>query len=159
MNCKVILTLIIILISLDQFACDGQDFNCDNEMLTKCKCSKFKDNFIVDCSNTGLKSVPTGIPTCTTHLYLNNNDIDVLRNNSFAHSQGGLPNIMTLSIRSNGMNRVEIKALEGLNNLNELVLYNSLKFTDSYPESVFAPISQSLEVLGIRQNLLGESVR
>ena len=157
MNCKTILTLIIIVISLDQFACDGQDFNCDNEMLTKCKCSKFKDSFIVDCSNTGLKAVPTGIPTCTTHLYLNNNDIDVLRNNSFAHSQGGLPNIVTLSIRSNGMSRVEIKALDGLNNLKELDLYNnSLKSIDSYPESVFEPISQSLEVLDIRQNLLGD---
>ena len=80
MNFKFILTLNGILMSLDQFACDDLDFNCDNEMSTKCKCSKLKDSFIVDCSNTGVKSVPTAIPSRTTHLYLDNNQIYVLSN-------------------------------------------------------------------------------
>ena len=157
MNSKVILTLIGILISLDQFACDVQDFNCDNEMLRKCKCSKLKDSFIVDCSNTGVKSVPSGIPTCTTHLYLNNNGMKVLHNNSFTHSKTGLPNLVMLSIRSNEMGRIEVEALEGLDNLKELDLYNnSLELKDSFPMSIFLPISQSLEVLDIRRNLLGD---
>ena len=56
------------------------------------------------------------------------------------------------------MSRVEIKALEGLENLKELDLYNnSLELEDSFPMSVFVPISQSLEVLDIRRNLLGDT--
>ena len=157
MYSKVILTLIGIFISLNQFAGEVQDFNCDNEILKKCKCSELKDNFIVDCSNIGVKSVPIGIPSGTTHLYLNNNGISVLRNNSFAHSQGELPNLVTLNIRSNTMSTVEIKALEGLHKLKELDLYNNcLKLESSFPKSVFVPISQSLEVLDIRMNLLGD---
>ena len=155
MNSKVISTLTGILISLNQFACDANNFNCDNEMLTECKCWELKDNYIVDCSNTGVKSVPEGIPIRTTHLYLNNNGIKILHNNSFVLSKSGLPNLVTLSIRSNAMSKVEIKALKGLLHLRELDLYNnSLKCIDSYPESIFVPISQSLEVLDIRRNLL-----
>ena len=157
MDFKVILILTGILTSLYQFACDAQEFNCDNEILKKCKCSKFKNSFVVDCSNTGVKSVPIGIPSGTTQLYLNNNEISVLRNNSFAHSQGGLPNLVTLRMRSNAMSRVEIKALEGLSNLKELDLYNNdLELKDSFPKSIFVPIRHSLEVLDIRRNLLGD---
>ena len=55
------------------------------------------------------------------------------------------------------MIRIEIKALLGLHNLKELDLYNnSLELEDSFPMSVFVPISQSLEYLDIRRNLLGD---
>ena len=157
MNFKIIRTVAVLLGAVNEFACNVKDLNSDKELLADCECYEFKDSFIVDCSSTGVNSVPTGIPTRTTHLYLNNNEINVLRNNSFTHSKRELPNIVTLSIRSNAMSRVEIKALEGLNNLKELDLYNnSLKLKDSFPISVFIPMSQSLEVLDIRRNLLGD---
>ena len=149
MNFKIIRTMVVLLATV-------KDLNCDNELLTQCECSEFKDNFIVDCSNTGVKSVPKGIPSRATHLYLNNNEINILRNNSFTHSDTELPNLVKLSIRSNAMSRMEIKALEGIRNLKELDLYNnSLELGDSFPRSVFVLISQSLEVLEIRRNLLG----
>ena len=157
MSSIIIRTFVGILLSANQLACNVKTFNCDDESFTECKCSMLKDSFIVDCSNIGVKSVPSEIPFDTTHLYLNNNGIRVLRNNSFTHSKAGLPNLVTLSIRSNAMRRIDIKALEGLNNLKELDLYNNnLELEDSFPKSVFLPISQSLEVLDIRRNLLGD---
>ena len=125
--------------------------------LPKCRCSGIQDTFVVDCSNTGLESVPKGIPSRTTNLFLNNNKIRVLLNDSFSQSKGRLPNLIKLSIRSNKLRKIEINALRGLVNLKMLDLYdNNLQFKDSYPKSVFVPISQSLKVLDIRRNLLGD---
>ena len=153
MNSIIIRTMVGILISINRSECDNGNFSCDSELLTGCKCSELKGVFIVDCSNTGVKSVPIGIPARTTHLYLNNNNIVILCVNSFAHSKMGLPNLVTLSIRSNAMSRIEIQALKGLHKLKQLDLYdNSLKLLDSFPMSVFVPISQSLEFLDIRRN-------
>ena len=149
--------VVCVLIFINQSACDITNFKCDNKMLPKCKCWEIQDSFIVDCSNTGLKAIPKGIPFRTTHLYLNNNKINVLRNNGFAHSKRGLPNLVTLSIRSNAMSKVEIKAFNGLYCLKELDLYNNkLELEDSFPKFIFVPIRDSLEVLDIRRNLLGD---
>ena len=157
MNSQIIGTVVCVLIFINQSSGDIKNFKCDNEMLIMCKCLEVKDSFIVDCSNSGLKTIPADIPFRTTHLYLNNNKIKILRNNAFAHSKTGLPNLVTLSIRSNAMRRVEIKAFNGLHYLKELDLHNNnLEFEDSFPKSVFAPISKSLEVLDIRRNLLGD---
>ena len=84
------------------------------------------------------------------------NKIQVLHNDSFVHSKGTLPNLTMVSIRSNQLNKIEINAFQGLH-LRMLDLYNnSLKFRNSHAKSAFAPISQSLEVLDIRRNLLGD---
>ena len=157
MSSIVIQTMVGVLIFIYQSVCNSKNVNCNNELLTECKCSELKDIFMVDCSNIRVKSVPLGIPPRTTHLYLNNNEIKVLHNNSFAYEKGGLPNLVVLSIRSNAMSRVEIYALKGLHNLKDLDLYdNSLELEDSFPSSVFVPITQSLEILDIRRNLLGD---
>ena len=125
--------------------------------LTKCRCSAIQDTFVVDCSNTGLKSVPKGLPSRTTHLFLNNNKINVLSNDSFVQRKGKLPNLTMVSIRNNQLKKIEINAFRGLYNLTVLDLYNnSLLFKNSYPNSVFVPINQSLEVLDVRRNLLGD---
>ena len=115
-------------------------------------------NFAVDCSNAGLESVPKWIPSRTMSLDLNNNKIQVLNNDSFVQSKGGgLLNLIAVSIRSNQLKKIEINAFQGLNNLKILDLYNnSLEMKDSYPKSVFVPISQSLEVLDMQMNLLGD---
>ena len=158
MKSKIIWTVGSVLILIIQSACNVKNVNhCDDELLTKCNCSDLKNISIVDCSNTGLESVPNRLPSRATHLFLNNNKIKFLHSNSFAQSKRGLPNLVTLSIRSNAMIRIEIQALKGLHNLKELDLFNnSLEVEDSFPMSVFVPVSQSLEYLDIRRNLLGD---
>ena len=90
MNFKIIWLVVGVLIFITQSACDVENVaNCDEEFLTKCKRWELKDNSIVDCSNTGLESIPKGLPSRTTHLYLNNNGIKFLHSNSFAQSKGG----------------------------------------------------------------------
>ena len=124
----------------------------------KCRCSKIEDTFLVDCSNAGLETVPKGLPSRTAHLNLNDNNIEVLHNDSFSQSKGGgLTNLTEVSIRSNRLKKIEMNAFWGLSSLQTLDLYdNSLKFRSSYPKSVFVPISKSLEVLDIRRNLQGD---
>ena len=131
---------------------------CRKGSLEKCRCSEIQHTFVVDCANAGLESAPKGLPSRTTHLNLNNNKIQILNNDSFfVQGNGGLPNLTALSIRSNRLKKIGINAFRGLSELKMLDLYNnSLKFRNSCPKSVFMPISKSLEVLDIRQNLLGD---
>ena len=112
--------------------------------LKKCRCSEIQDTFVVDCSNTGLQSVPRGLPLRVTDLILNNNKIKVLNNDSFVQSKGGgLPNLTTLVIKSNQLKNIEINAFRGLHNLKILDLYdNCLEFMISFPQSVFIPHQQ-----------------
>ena len=157
MDSKVIITVtstvIFFVCCIKEVICSKRSLIC----LKKCRCSEIQDTFVVDCSSTGLKSVPNGLPSRTTHLLLNNNNIRVLTNDSFVQSKKRLPNLITVSIRSNPLTKIEINAFRGLVSLKILDLYNNnLQFKDSYPRSVFVPISQSLEVLDIRRNLLGE---
>ena len=143
---------------INEVTCKERSFTCGHGALKKCRCSEMQEIFAVDCSNAGLDSVPKGIPSRTTSLNLNNNKIRVLNNDSFFQGKGErLPNLTAVSIRSNQLKKIEINAFTGLHNLKMLDLYNnSLKFKNSFPRSVFVPISQSLEVLDIRSNLLGD---
>ena len=76
--------------------------NCQEDTLQLCHCEeKSSDLFIKDCSNAGLTSVPKGIPTKTTHLFLDNNMIKILENGSFNRGDIGLPKLVKLSIRNN----------------------------------------------------------
>ena len=120
---------------------------------------KSSDIFIVDCSNAGLTSVPKGIPTKTTHLYLDNNFIEIIENGSFLEGNVGLPNLVKLSIRNNTLKEIQCTAFCGLNVLEELDLYsNGLEFVDSLPPTVFQPLNQSLKILDIRMNLLNDNL-
>ena len=151
---KLTCSIIFFLCCISERGCSKTSLTC----LKTCRCSEIQDSCMVDCSNTGLESVPKGLPLCTTQLNLNNNKIQVLHNDSFVQSKGGiLPNLTAVTIRSNRLKKIEINAFMGLHSLNMLDLYNnSLKFINSYPQSVFVPISKSLEVLDVRSNLLGD---
>ena len=155
MGFKIAFTFLFFVCHINEVTGRKSSFIC----LKNCRCFKIRGTFTVDCSNTGLESVPKGIPSRTTHLNLNNNNIKVLDNDSFVQIKGGeLPNLTAVSIRSNRLKRIEINAFQGLNNLKMLDLYNnSLEFMGSYPKSVFVPISKSLEVLDVRRNLMGDT--
>ena len=154
MDYKVIFTVAVCFVCcIKEVISSKESFIC----LKKCRCSETQDTFVVDCSNTGLNSVPKELPSRTTHLLLNNNNIQILHNDSFVQSKWRLPNLITVSIRSNPLIKAEINAFRGLVSLKILDLYNNnLQFKGSYPKSVFVPISQSLQVLDIRRNLLGD---
>ena len=142
---------------ISEVSCKERPAICDCESLKKCRCFEKQEIFLVDCSNAGLKSVPKGLPSYTTHLSLNNNKIQILHNDSFSENKERFPNLTMVSIRSNQLKKIEINAFRGLVSLTMLDLYdNNLQFKNSYPKSVFGPISQSLEVLDIRRNLLGD---
>ena len=123
---------------------------CGREL--KCKCFDKKQLFTVDCSNTGLISVPQSTPSNTTDLCLDNNQIDVLVIDKIK-----LPKLQILSLKNNELQRINKKAFQGMNNLKMLDLSgNNLKTQEALPISVFLAIGQSLKLLDIRRNLLGE---
>ncbi len=124
---------------------------CKTESLKVCKCGldPVLNHRIVDCSGTGMTSVPTGIPLDTTHLYLDGNDISFLESESFSP---GLPKLIVLSLRSNNMTNLTTDSLVGLESLKELDLFNN-SLESTFPASVFHPVSQSLQILDIRNNL------
>ena len=151
------LRLIVFYLAIIWYSFNSQAFGdivkCPTKTMNKCRCSKYKVKFVVDCSNTGLKSIPKGIPSETTHLYLDNNDIKILYNNSFVQGKSGLFNLLHLRLRNNALRRLEIKSLQMLSNLEKLDLYNNtLEFNNSLPKCVFWPLRNSLKVLDIRMN-------
>ncbi|XP_022086573.1 slit homolog 2 protein-like isoform X2 [Acanthaster planci] len=87
----------------------------DSDCPESCSCS----GTIVDCSNRGFHSVPDSIPTYTTELLLNDNDISRI-------SAGGkflnLINLNKLDLRNNRISIIEEGAFEGAENLFELNL-------------------------------------
>ena len=129
---------------------------CQDESISKCTCSegmKF-GKAIVDCSNIGLKSMPKNLPKNVTHLYLDYNNIVMLKNGSFG--RGGSRNLISLSIRHNRLMEIDTGVFWRLGKLENLDLYNnSLKHKNSLPGSVFVPLNHSLKVLDVRMNLLG----
>ena len=150
------LHLSVIYLAIIWYSCKSQTFRdiikCPGKTLNKCQCLKYEGKFAVDCSNTGL--ISKGIPFKMTHLYLDNNDIKVLYNNSFVQGKSGLFNLLYLSLRNNNLGRLEIKSLQMLSNLEELDLYNNtLGFNISFSKYVFSPLRNSLKVLDIRMNL------
>ena len=152
------LHLSVIYLAIIWYSCKSQTFRdiikCPGKTLNKCRCLKYEGKFAVDCSNTGLISIPKGIPFKMTHLYLDNNDIKVLYNNSFVQGKSGLFNLLYLSLGNNNLGRLEIKSLQMLSNLEELELYNNtLGFNISFPKYVFSQLRNSLKVLDIRMNL------
>ena len=101
--------------------------------------------------------MPGNLPLNVRHLYLDFNNIATLENGSFG--EAALPNLVFLGIRHNRLKKIDTGVFGRLEKLETLDLYNnSLKYQDSLPGSVFHPLSQSLKVLDIRMNLLGDEV-
>ena len=136
--------------------CQGR-FSCQKKSLAMCLCIENNATFqrIVDCSNAGLTSIPTGIPAETTHLYLDQNNLEYLSKTSFSKHNLGL---RVLSLKHNKLRRLEVGAFKNLLNLKELTLYNnSLELSASLPTNVFLPL-KALKVLDVRMNLLNENL-
>ncbi len=150
---RIIACVFLVIVSLLHVEC-GRSSNCGEDTLKLCKCELdyTLNHKIVDCSNTGMVSVPKCIPPDTTHLYLDSNNFVSLASGAFAP---GLPNLETLSISNNLMKKMMPDSLAGLDSLINLFLYNnSLGSSDSLPNTVFYPVNLSLQVLDIRRNLL-----
>ncbi|XP_070557318.1 leucine-rich repeat-containing protein 15-like [Ptychodera flava] len=85
----------------------------------------------VDCSNRGLTEIPSGIPTSTTFLRLDRNQLTYIENDSFT----GLSSLTDLYLYSNRLEEVAAGAFTGLSRLGILYLYsNSI---GELPETVF----------------------
>ena len=79
---------------------------------TECSCfwiTKTKQ-FLTDCSDAELTSVPDNIPPNTAHLDLNNNTFNQLRNNSFKR----LVKLQWLDVSSCQIYKMEVHAFLGL---------------------------------------------
>ena len=132
---------------------------CDNKVLQKCKCEQNRKMFRVDCSYLGLRTIPENIPPETTHLLLDGNYIMYLRNTSLNYTKEGLYNLKYLSLKHNRLRKIDAGTFNNIPRLVDLILFNnSLKYSDSLPNTVLSPLSKSLKLLDIGMNLMGENV-
>lgn len=97
-------------------------------------------HLLVDCSNANLTEVPEGIPTDTTVLSLNGNNITELRPGVFKY----LTLLKHLDLSNNNINELKIGLFEGLNNLETLDLSgNTIRYKNaSIPDTVFEPLKK-----------------
>ena len=129
--------------------------NCSQKAVQLCQCKEDGGKYVVDCSHLGLKFVPEGMPIKTTHLYLDDNNLQILRKGSFNQGNRGLPHLVVLSIKRCKLEKIEPETFHWIPNLKELSLYNnSLERENSLPKSVFQPLNKSLKMLDIRINLM-----
>ena len=147
--------LAFVIISVFIFLKTNSALDCTEKAIQSCQCKEDGHKYIVDCSHTGLKSVAKDIPVHVTHLYLDDNNIEILKNESFNQGKRGLPHLMMLSIKNNQLEKIESAAFRWIPNLKELNMYNnSLEKENSLPTSVFQPLNKSLKMLDIRINLM-----
>ena len=133
--------------------------NCSEKAVQVCQFKENGENYVVDCSRLRLKSVPKSIPIRTTHLYLDDNNIKILENESFNQGNRGLPHLVALSIKRSKLEKIEPAAFHWLPNLKELNLYNnSLEKETSLPKLVFKSLNKSLKMLDIRMNLMNPNI-
>ena len=133
--------------------------NCSEKTIKFCQCNEDDRTYVVDCSHIGLKSIPKNIPIRTTHLYLDDSNIKILKNRSFHQGNRGLPHLVTLSIKRSKLEKIEPTALHWLPNLKELNLYNNrLEKETSLSKSGFKSLNKSLKMLDIRINLMNPNI-
>ncbi|KAL0104117.1 hypothetical protein PUN28_017075 [Cardiocondyla obscurior] len=149
---------------------------CDCEMTCPTNCTCYHDQSwsanVVDCSNSGYKTLPGRLPMDATEVYLDGNNFGELNSHSFIgrknlqilyandsniiairnHTFSGLKRLRILHLENNKisvLNGVELMPLE---NLKELYLQNNLlTYIDN---GTFLPLRQ-LEVLRLENNRLG----
>ena len=107
--------------------------------------------FLTDCSNAGLTAIPENFPNITTHLLLNDNNFNAIRNKTFTN----LNKLVWLDISNSSVYQMEKKAFMNLENLGVLLLKNNhlTVKNGSYADCVFCPLQNQLEILDIRGNL------
>ena len=99
--------------------------------------------FTYNCDDCGLSSIPTHIPTETTELWLQGNQIRSIKKNSLMT----LPNITLLVLSRNMVTYVEVDTFAGLKISNLVMSYNMLT---SVPH--IEPLASSLWSLDLRKN-------
>ncbi|XP_071827051.1 slit homolog 2 protein-like isoform X4 [Apostichopus japonicus] len=87
----------------------------DHDCPEECDC----DGAIVDCSNKGLPSIPEGIPTYTTELRMNGNELTRISNDGLFHN---LQRLKKLDLRENRISIIEEGAFDGAVSVAELRL-------------------------------------
>ncbi len=113
-----------------------------------CSCKETGHSLTVDCSNKGLNSVPK-LPGNITRLILDRNGFKNISRDSFT----GLSNLVFLSMKFCNLTDIDSSAFEHLTSLKELDLFgNNLMQNDSWSESLFLPLANSLKSLDIRMN-------
>ena len=92
-----------------------------------CHQRRINTSYHIDCSNFGLKSVPTcqslDVPDCTliTEMNLRNNLIEQIRNGSFMQFR----NMLLLIMETNPIRMFENNDFKGLERLESLILKNA----------------------------------
>ncbi|XP_070557532.1 leucine-rich repeat-containing protein 4-like isoform X2 [Ptychodera flava] len=133
-----------------------------------CICSPVENGTKVDCSERGLHGIPDGLPSSTTILWLNNNNIQILPERAFinvarleyldlsssniqylaAGAFDRLSNVRVIDLSKNSIDSVT-HALDGLNSLENLNLAENQ--LETLPNDVFNSLS-SLQVLTLNGN-------
>ncbi|TRZ04416.1 hypothetical protein DNTS_013285 [Danionella cerebrum] len=108
-----------------------------------CSCSNQFSKVI--CTRRGLKDVPDGISTNTRYLNLQDNQIQVIKLDSFKH----LRHLEILQLSRNHIRNIEIGAFNGLTSLNTLELFDNRLTT--IPNGAFEYLSK-LKELWLRNN-------
>ena len=95
---------------------------CHQETLNMCQCTEnvVASEFVVECSNAAIAAIRLGIPTKTTHLYLDHNNLTEINNFVFIKQNQGLK---FLSLTHNQLNKMEKDVFKYLFNLEVLILY------------------------------------
>ncbi|XP_046380407.1 toll-like receptor 4 [Haliotis rufescens] len=114
-----------------------------------CNCTYDHHQVYVNCSNQNLTSVPKGLPTSTTMLFLNGNNIKTIGPKTFSTMR----NLQYLYIERNSLVSLHELAFHGLDNLVNLSLkLNDLKLNSkTYKTNLFKPLHK-LQVLNIQFN-------
>ncbi|XP_005986968.1 leucine rich repeat containing 4C, genome duplicate a [Latimeria chalumnae] len=108
-----------------------------------CSCSNQFSKVI--CTRRNLRDVPDGISTNTRYLNLQENQIQVIKVDSFKH----LRHLEILQLSKNHIRTIEIGAFNGLTNLNTLELFDNRLTT--IPNGAFEYLSK-LKELWLRNN-------
>ncbi len=114
-----------------------------------CTCSKMgKLGYFVDCSNRGLKEIPTNIPFYTTNLDISRNLIKNFTNSTFYN----LKNMTALDASKNILEDMEIGTFHRTRKLKTVNLSENQLEQESFLKGLFAPLKQSLQELDISRN-------
>ena len=120
----------------DQFLCPYQTHcfslcqccqfdSCDCEMICPDGCSCYHDNSwsknIIQCSSNDYQRLPDNMPMDATEIYLDGNDLPVLK----SHSLIGRKNLRVLHLNNSNIQKIENKTFNGLKTLRALHLQNN----------------------------------
>uniref|UniRef100_A0A8C7SWA8 Slit homolog 1 protein n=1 Tax=Oncorhynchus mykiss TaxID=8022 RepID=A0A8C7SWA8_ONCMY len=132
-----------------KFRCSGtEDVRLNNECNSdpvcppKCRC----ESNVVDCSNLRLNKIPEHIPSSTTELRLNNNDISTLEAVGVFKT---LSQLKKINLSNNKITEIEDGVFEGAGSVNELHL--TANQLDSVRSGMFKGL-EGLRMLMLRNN-------